>query len=42
MAITKYIKRQDCGLKLSSGNSGETSINLSNEILDYLSESNIY
>ena len=41
MAITKYIKRQDCGLKLSSGNSGETSINLSNEILDYLSESNI-
>ena len=26
---------------MSSGNSGETSINLSNEILDYLSESNI-
>jgi len=33
MEITKYIKRQDSGLKLTPGNSGESSLNLSNEIL---------
>ena len=33
----KFIKRQDSGLKLSSGNSGETSLNLSNEIFDFIS-----
>ena len=36
MAITKYIKRQDCGFKLSPGNSGESSINLSNELFDLI------
>ncbi len=36
MAITKYIKRQDSGFKLSPGNSGESSINLSNEIFDLI------
>ena len=37
MRIVKYIKRQDCGWKQAAGCSGETSINLSNEILDFLS-----
>ena len=32
----KYIRRQDSGWKQASGCSGETSINLSNEIFDYL------
>ena len=36
MAITKYIKRQDCGFKLSPGNSGESSINLPNELFDLI------
>lgn len=35
--IVKYIRRQDSGWKQASGCSGETSINLSNEIFDFLS-----
>ncbi len=38
MAVTKYIKRQDAEFKLTPGNSGETSINLSNEIFEFLSK----
>lgn len=38
MKKIKYIKRQDSGFKLSSGNSGETSLNLSNEIFDFISQ----
>ena len=37
MTIVKYIKRQDSGWKQTAGCSGETSINLSNEIFDFLS-----
>lgn len=37
MKKLKFIKRQDSGFKLSSGNSGETSLNLSNEIFDFIS-----
>ena len=37
MTIVKYIKRQDSGWKQAAGCSGETSINLSNEIFDFLS-----
>lgn len=37
MTIVKYIKRQDSGWKQASGCSGETSINLSQEIFDFLS-----
>ena len=36
MSIIKYIRRQDCNWKQAGGCSGETSLNLSNEILDYL------
>ena len=36
MAITKFIKKQDSGFKLSAGNSGESSLNLSNEIVELL------
>ncbi len=36
MEVIKYIKKQDSGFKLSPGNSGETSINLSNEIFNML------
>ena len=38
MELIKYIKRQDSGLKLSAGNSGETSLNLSTEIFDFISK----
>ena len=38
MKKLKFIKRQDSGFKLSSGNSGETSLNLSNEIFDFISQ----
>ena len=38
MKILKYIKGQDSGLKLSAGNSGETSLNLSKEIFDFISQ----
>ena len=38
MKKIKFIKRQDSGFKLSYGNSGETSLNLSNEIFDFLSQ----
>ena len=38
MKKTKFIKRQDSGFKLSYGNSGETSLNLSNEIFDFISQ----
>jgi len=41
MKKIKYIKRQDSGFKLSDGNSGETSLNLSNEISDFISEGNL-
>lgn len=37
MGIVKNVRRQDCGWKQAAGCSGETSINLSNEIFDYLS-----
>lgn len=41
MKKTKFIKRQDSGYKLSSGNSGETSLNLSNEIFDFISHGSL-
>lgn len=41
MKKIKYIKRQDSGFKLSYGNSGETSLNLSNEIFDFISMGNL-
>ena len=41
MKKIKYIKKQDSGFKLSYGNSGETSLNLSNEIFDFISKGNI-
>lgn len=41
MKKIKYIKRQDSGFKLSYGNSGETSLNLSNEIFDFISNGNL-
>lgn len=37
MSIIKEIRRQDSGWKQNPGASGETSINLNNEIFDYLS-----
>lgn len=37
MGIVKNVRRQDCGWKQAAGCSGETSINLSNEIFGYLS-----
>ncbi|MDD6701828.1 MAG: hypothetical protein PUE35_04435 [Bacteroidales bacterium] len=36
MTIIKYIKHQDSGWKQTSGCSGETSINLSYEIFEFL------
>lgn len=36
-ALVKFPQRQDCDLKLTPGNSGETSINLSTEIALFLS-----
>ena len=36
MTIIKYIKRQDSGWKQAPGYSGETSINLSREIFEFL------
>ena len=41
MKKIKYVKRQDSGFKLSYGNSGETSLNLSNEIFDFISKGNL-
>lgn len=41
MKKIKFIKRQDSGYKLSSGNSGETSLNLSNEIFDFISHGSL-
>ena len=38
MKKIKFIKRQDSGFKLSYGNSVETSLNLSNEIFDFISK----
>ena len=38
MKKIKFIKKQDSGFKLSYGNSGETSLNLSNEIFDFISQ----
>ena len=42
MKKIKYIKRQDSGFKLSYGNSGETSLNLSNDIFDFISHGDIF
>ena len=36
MEKIKYVHRQDSGFKLNAGNSGETSLNLSNEIFDLI------
>ncbi len=36
MTLFKYITRQDAYFKLNSGNSGETSLNLSNDILNLI------
>lgn len=41
MKKIKFIKRQDSGFKLSYGNSGETSLNLSNEIFDFISHGDL-
>lgn len=41
MKKIKFIKRQDSGFKLSYGNSGETSLNLSNEIFDFISHGEV-
>ena len=41
MKKTKFIKRQDSGYKLSSGNSGETSLNLSYEIFAFISHESL-
>lgn len=38
MEKIKYVHRQDCGFKLSAGNSGETSLNLSNEIFELVAK----
>ncbi len=38
MEKIKYVHRQDCGFKLSAGNSGETSLNLSTEIFDLIAK----
>lgn len=38
MEKIKYVHRQDSGFKLSAGNSGETSLNLSNEIFDLIAK----
>ncbi|MBD9299891.1 MAG: hypothetical protein EGS41_08090 [Prevotella sp.] len=37
MGMIKNVRRQDCGWKQAAGCSGETSINLSNDIFEYLS-----
>lgn len=36
MTKIKYIKRQDCGLKTTPGNSGDSGINLSKDVLEYI------
>lgn len=41
MEKIKFIKRQDSGFKLSSANSGETSLNLSNDIFTFISQGSI-
>lgn len=41
MKKIKFIKRQDSGFKLSYGNSGETSLNLSNEIFVFISQGSL-
>lgn len=38
MEKIKYVHRQDSGFKLNAGNSGETSLNLSNEIFDLIAK----
>ena len=38
MEKIKYVHRQDSGFKLHAGNSGETSLNLSNEIFDLIAK----
>ena len=39
--FVKYPQRQDCDLKLSAGNSGETSINLSTDIAIFLNDGKV-
>ena len=39
--FVKYPQRQDCDLKLSAGNSGETSINLSTDIAIFLNDDKV-
>ena len=39
--FVKYPQRQDCDLKLSAGNSGETSINLSTDIAIFLNDGRV-
>lgn len=39
--FVKYPQRQDCDLKLSAGNSGETSINLSTDIAFFLNDGKV-
>ena len=41
MAMIKYIKRQDCGLKTTSGKSGDSGVNLPREIFDYINLSGL-
>ena len=36
MKILKYVHRQDSGFKLTAGKSGETGLNLSNEIFSLI------
>lgn len=38
MEKIKYVHRQDSGFKLNAGNSGETSLNLSNDIFDLIAK----
>jgi hypothetical protein len=39
--FVKYPQRQDCDLKLSAGNSGETSINLATDIAIFLNDGKV-
>ena len=41
MSKIKYIKRQDCGLKTTVGKSGDSGVNLSKEIFNYINLSGL-
>ena len=41
MSKIKYIKRQDCGLKTTVGKSGDSGVNLSKDIFNYINLSNL-